>query len=174
MKQLIAVLAMVAAVGLVASPAMAAHDGGGKGKSGTSGGSAIWIAAVNDVPVNDGTASASTQSPTTYLGDTLRFGTTVEPLAGWEYPMVDLSCYQDVNGDGTIDTNLLGPDVVFTWLDEPDAYFTLGGYSSIWTLRGGGDATCRANLVAVGWKGGKQSARVLKSLDAWTAFGTTA
>ena len=26
--------------------------------------------------------------------------------------MIDLSCYQDVNGDGTIDTSLLGPDIV--------------------------------------------------------------
>jgi hypothetical protein len=170
----IAFVAVVASVGLLASPALAARSGGGKGGSSTSGGSAIWIAAVNGVTVNGETTSAATQSSTTYLGDTLQFGATVEPLAGWEYPMVDLSCYQDVNVDGTIDTNLLGPDVVFTWLDKPDAYYTLGGYSSIWTLRGGGDAVCRANLAAYGWKGGKQSIRVLKSLDAWTVLGAAA
>ena len=73
--------------------------------------------------------------------------------------MIALSCYQDVNRDGTVDTNLLGPDVVFTWLDKPSATFTLGGYSSIWTLRGGGDAICRAELDAYGWKGGKESTR---------------
>ena len=53
------------------------------------------------------------------LGDKLKFATTVGSLAGWEYPMVDVQCYQDVNGDGTVDTNLLGPDIVFTWLDKP-------------------------------------------------------
>jgi outer membrane receptor protein involved in Fe transport len=76
---------------------------------------------------------------------------------------------QDVNGDGTVDTNLLGPDIVFSWLDKPDATFTLGGYSSIWTLRGGGDAVCRADLDAYGWKGGKESTRVLASTAGWTA-----
>jgi hypothetical protein len=95
----------------------------------------------------------------------------VEPLAGWEYPMVAVSCYQDVNGDGKVQTDLLGPDVVFTWLDRPSAGFTLGGYSSIWTVRGGGDAVCRADLDAYGWKRGKESTRVLASTSDWTAAG---
>jgi hypothetical protein len=59
--------------------------------------------------------------------------------------MVALSCYQDVNGDGTVDTALLGPEIVFSQLDKPSATFTLGGYSSIWTQRGGGNAICRAD-----------------------------
>jgi hypothetical protein len=143
-----------------AAPAFAAKGGG----SATT--SSIEIATVEG-----GAMTASAQSPAASLGDKLTFRTTVQPLAGWEYPMVALSCYQDVNGDGKVDTNLLGPDVVFTWLDRPSATFTLGGYSSIWTLRGGGEALCRAELDAYGWKGGKQSVRVLASTGNWAAAG---
>jgi hypothetical protein len=98
------------------------------------------------------------------LGGYVGFETNAVGLAGWEYPMVAVSCYQDVNGDGTVDTNLLGPDVVFTWLDHPSSEFLLGAYSSIWTIRGGGPAACRAELDAYGWKGGQESIRVLDSL----------
>jgi hypothetical protein len=146
-------------IALAAAPAMA----GGKPKTSTP--SSISIASI------DGTQmAASTSSPTPSLGDTLTFTTSVGSIAGWEYPMVATSCYQDVNGDGTIDTNLLGPDVVYTWLDHPDALFLLGAYQSIWTLRGGGPAECRADLDAYGWKGGRESTRVLAS----TAFDANA
>lgn len=114
-------------------------------------------------PASAADASITLDQPSPVLGDTVTFTTTVPKLAGWEYPMVAVSCYQDVNADGVVDTNLLGPDVVFTWLDQPQAGFTLGGYMSIWTLRGGGDAVCRADLDAYGWKGGRQSVRVLAS-----------
>lgn len=98
------------------------------------------------------------------LGDTITVTTSVEKLKGFEYPMVDLQCYQDVNGDGFTDVgNLQSPDVVFTWLDQPNASFLLGGYSSIWTLRGGGGAECVANLDAFGWKAGAESVRILDS-----------
>src|SRR5262245_19419004 len=151
---------LILALAVCAAPAFAAKGGG----SATT--SSIAVATVDGGPM-----AAAAQSPTARLGDKLTFKTTVEPLAGWEYPMVALSCYQDVNRDGKVDTNLLGPDVVFTWLDKPSATFTLGGYSSIWTLRGGGDAVCRAELDAYGWKGGKQSVRVLASTADWTASG---
>jgi hypothetical protein len=95
------------------------------------------------------------------VGSELTFKTQVYGLKGWEYPMIAIACYQDVNEDGEVDTNLLGPDIVFTWLDRPNATFTLGGYSSIWTLRGGGPATCKASLMAYGWHGGVQSTRTL-------------
>jgi hypothetical protein len=85
--------------------------------------------------------------------------------------MVALSCYQDVNGDGTVDTNLRGPDIVFGRLDKPSMTFTLGGYSSIWTQRGGGNAVCRAELDAYGWKGGRESVRVLATTGNWAAEG---
>jgi hypothetical protein len=136
------------------------------GKGGGTASSSIAIASVSG-----GTSAAAAQSSTARLGDTLTFKTTVEPLAGWEYPMVAVSCYQDVNGDGTVQTNLLGPDVVFTWLDRPNADFTLGGYSSIWTVRGGGPAVCRADLDAYGWKRGKESTRVLATTGDWNVAG---
>lgn len=154
----IGIAALTVALAVGAGPALA-----GK-RSPTS--SSISIATVSG-----STSLAAEGSSVARLGDTLTFKTTVQPLAGWEYPMVAVSCYQDVNEDGFVDTRLLGPDVVFTWLDHPNASFTLGGYSSIWTLRGGGDAVCRADLDAYGWKGGKQSVRVLASTGHWTAAG---
>jgi hypothetical protein len=48
--------------------------------------------------------------------------------------------------------------------NKPSAAFTLGGYQSIWTLRGGGAGTCRAELYGDGWKGDKQSTRVLATI----------
>jgi hypothetical protein len=144
--------------------AFAAPALGAKPTSG--GGSSIAIATV------DGSGMAAlAPAPAPKLGNTLTFATRVESLAGWEYPMVALSCYQDVNGDGTVDTNLLGPDIVFSQLDKPSATFTLGGYSSIWTQRGGGNAVCRAELDAYGWKGGRQSIRVLATTGNWAAQG---
>jgi hypothetical protein len=149
-----AVLIAAVCLGVAAAPALAGNKGGSTGGSTTT--SSIAIASI------DGTSlAAATAKPTPKLGDTLTFATTIAPIAGWEYPMVDLQCYQDVNGDGTVDTNLLGPDIVFTWLDKPTAGYTLGGYSSIWTQRGGGAAVCIAKLDAFGWKGGKESVRVL-------------
>jgi hypothetical protein len=120
----------------------------------------IAIASINGVQL-----TGSSPQPTPALGDTLTFATSGGSLAGWEYPMVAVSCYQDVNGDGVIDTNLLGPDVVYTWLDKPSAQFLLGAYSSIWTQRGGGPAECRADYDAYGWKGGSESIRVLNSVS---------
>lgn len=159
----IAFTAAIFAFAVLAAPAIAGK-GGGSGGSGSVA-SSIAIASV------DGARMSASSAPRPSLGGAMTFATTVEPLAGWEYAMVALSCYQDVNADGSVDTNLLGPDVVFTWLDRPDATYTLGGYASIWTNRGGGDAVCRADLDAYGWKGGKQSVRVLASTGDWLATG---
>ena len=153
---------IVGAVVGITTPALAGK--GGSGGSSTT--SKISIATV------DGTSmAAATVKPAPKLGDTVTFATAVEPLAGWEYPMVVVSCYQDVNGDGYTDTNMLGPDIVYSWVDKPTATFTMGAYSSIWTLRGGGNATCRAELDAYGWKGGKESIRVLAGTADWVAQG---
>jgi hypothetical protein len=155
----ITIAALIVVLALSAAPAFAGKGGGSPATS------SIAIASVS------GSGNAAAVQSNAGLGDTLTFKTTVEPLAGWEYPMVAVSCYQDVNGDGKVQPDLLGPDVVFTWLDRPSAGFTLGGYSSIWTLRGGGDAVCRADLDAYGWKRGKESTRVLASTNYWTAAG---
>jgi len=155
-----------AALGAMAAPALANKGGNGGSGGTTASPSSIAIASVDGTTMN-----AATTSPTTKLGDTLTFATTVGSLAGWEYPMVALSCYQDVNGDGKIDTSILGPDIVFSQLDKPSATFLLGGYSSIWTLRGGGDAVCRAELDAYGWKAGQESIRLLASTTNWVSAG---
>jgi hypothetical protein len=149
MKKWSWLLAPAVVIALTAIPAHAAKRSGGTSPS-------IAIASI------DGTKmAAGTTTPTPSLGETLTFTTTVGPVAGWENPMVVTSCYQDVNGDGTIDTNLLGPDIVYSWVDQPGAQFLLGALSSIWTQRGGGAAECRGELDAYGWKGGKESVRVL-------------
>jgi hypothetical protein len=113
--------------------------------------------------------AAAPLSPTTKLGDSLTFATTVQSLAGWQYPMVGVACFQDVNGDGTVDTSVTGPDVVYTQLDKPSATFMLGGYSSIWTARGGGSAVCRADLYSYGFKNGNEYTQVLATTGNWSS-----
>ena len=78
--------------------------------------------------------------------------------------MVALSCYQDVNGDGKVDTSMFGPDIVLVLLDRPDSSFLLSG-GSRWAARGGGAATCRADLDAYGWQNKVQSIRILDSSE---------
>jgi len=147
-----------AAVILVAAVfALPAFAGNSKGGAGTT--SSIKVASID--------GAAAPLSPTTKLGDTMNFTTTVQSLAGWQHPMVAVSCYQDVNSDGTIDTSVTGPDVVYTQLDTPSATFTLGGYSSIWTNRDGGPALCRADLYSYGFKSGVEYATVLASTGNW-------
>ena len=144
---------------VVAAPAMAAQ--GGKPSTGTT--SKITLASVNGTPTG---AAAAAVTPK--YGDTVRFSTTVEKLAGWEYPMVALTCYQDVNSDGKIETNMFGPDIVFAApLAKPSGAFTLGGGTSTspWASRGGGAAVCRADLDAYGWTNKSQSIRVLASTE---------
>jgi hypothetical protein len=153
----IAVLALIAA-GLVvaaASPALA-------GKPNNTAPSRIAIATINGVPMG-----STVQAITTRYGDTLTFATTIEKLSGNQWPMISVSCYQDVNGDGRVDTNLLGPDIVFGLLDHPTSSFQLAG-SSLWSQRGG-NATCHADLYAYGFKGGSQTIRFLAGTENWGA-----
>jgi hypothetical protein len=142
---------------VVAAPAIAATGGNGRGgQPGNGTTSNIELASVNGTPAG---AAAAAVAPK--YGDTLRFSTTVEKLAGWEYPMVALTCYQDVNRDGRVDTNMFGPDIVFGALDRPDAAFGLYGGFRSW----GGAAVCRADLDAYGWQNKVESIRVLDSTE---------
>lgn len=125
----------------------------------TGGTSSIKFASI------DGAAAPVT--PTTKVGDSLTFATTVQPLAGWQHPMVAVSCYQDVDQNGVVDTSVTGPDVVYTELETPSATFTLGGYASIWTNRGGGPAVCRADLYSYGFKSGTEYSQVLATTGNW-------
>jgi hypothetical protein len=146
--------AVILVAAIFALPAFAGNKGGGNTTT-----SSIKFASID--------GAAAPLSPTTKLGDSVSFTTTIQSLAGWQHPMVAVSCYQDVNGDGVVDTTITGPDVVYTQLDAPSTTFTLGGYSSIWTLRGGGPATCRADLDSYGWKSGVEYTSVLATTGNW-------
>lgn len=107
------------------------------------------------------------------LGGTVTFQTTNDNLKGWQYPLVVVACYQDVDGDGVIGMPPQfegSPDLVFAQLDYPDANFVLGGGSSAWLDRGG-PATCIAKLYAYGFKGGHEDITLLASTDTWAANG---
>jgi hypothetical protein len=90
------------------------------------------------------------------LGDRVNFATTVGSVAGWEYPMVVVSCYQS----GTM---------VWSTADDPTASFLLGGTNSDWAVNGG-NAGCTATLDAYGWHRGVESIRYLAD----TSFDATA
>lgn len=93
-----------------------------------------------------------------YLGGLVTFTTTYPRLTDntAKYPRVEVRCYQDVNGNGTVTTTgPTDPDFVYAEAMSADqatnvsiigsAGLTLGGSSSTWKTRGGA-ATCNADL----------------------------
>lgn len=114
---------MRAAVALVALAALVFAGGAGYGK----GGKPKAVVAGGSSIVLDQAAPA--------LGDDVTFTTTVQPLTGQAYPMIDLECYQ-------------GGAIVFSQLDHPDADFLLGGGGSVWKDVTGGAADCVAKLMS--------------------------
>ena len=141
---------LVAPAIVIALAAMPAHAAKKPASGGS--GSSITIATINGVS----TAKAATVSPTPARGDAVTFATTAAGLAGWEYPMVEVWCYQ-------------GSTEVWMDLDKPATQFLLGGAGSLWFANGGG-ASCTATLDAYGWRGGQESIRKLDSYD-FTATG---
>jgi hypothetical protein len=101
-----------------------------------------------------------------YLGSEVTFATTypkpTNPI-NKNQPMVQIDCFQDVNGDGKVDTTnnytygngSLSPDLVYGGLITTNQEYqksltgyagdVLGGGGSIWKDRGGA-ATCNATL----------------------------
>ena len=136
MKKLIVAIVLATCIGILALPATA---GGRKGNT-TGGTSTIKLESYSDLRI----------------GGSVGFDTNAVGLAGWEYPMVSLSCYQSGS-------------LVYIGLAKPGAEFLLGGPGSVWAANGGG-AYCDADLDAYGWKSGKESVRVLDSLG-FTATG---
>ena len=137
MKKLVVAIVLATCIGILALPATA---GGRKGNT-TGGTSTIKLESYSELK----------------LGGYAGFETNAVGLAGWEYPMVAVWCYQS-------------GDLVYMELNKPAAEFLLGGASSAWLSKGGG-ATCEADLYAYGWKGGKESTRVLASTGNWPAQG---
>jgi hypothetical protein len=144
---------------MVAVPSALAGKGGGASGT-TSSSPSIVMATLNGTTMN-----ASTRSLTPAYTNTVTWSTVSGSVAGWETPEVVLSCFQDVNGDGVVDTTLGGPDTVYSWINSPGAVFSFSGQgqTSTWSLRGGGAATCRADLDAYGWKSGQSTVRLLAS-----------
>ena len=137
LTKFVAIAAILLAVAaLSATPSLAAK--GGKPGTASSTGSSI----VLNYPAT--TESADVSWPR--LGDSVSFSTVATGLAGWEYPMVAIWCYQD----GVL---------VYMELATPDSAFILGGGSSDWRLNGGA-ANCEAYLYAYG-KGPHESIRTL-------------
>jgi hypothetical protein len=133
----------------------------------SSAGSSIAIASVNGTATN----AASTLSSTVQYGSTMTFATNVQQLAGWQYPMVAVTCYQDLNGDGVVDTSNTSNEIVYSSLDKPSATFDIGSPYSIWGYRGGGSAVCRADLDSYGFKSGVEYVQVLASTGNWNVSG---
>jgi hypothetical protein len=123
--------------------------------------------------INGASLSGSKLAPAPAYLDTVTWATVAGSVAGWETPEVVLSCFQDVNGDGVVDTSLTGPDIVYSWVASPSSVFSFSGQgqTSTWSLRGGGPATCRADLDAYGWKGGKSTVRLLASTGSFPVSG---
>lgn len=117
----------------------------------------------------DDTVSSITINDTTDLhyGDTLDYSYTLEKLKGQDYGVVGLTCYQDVDEDGTVDTSPAGPDMVYAApLAKPGDPVRAGGptTTSLWTDRGG-TAVCRLDLYAYGKQGNQQTIRHLDSSE---------
>jgi hypothetical protein len=123
--------------GLVFIPSVARAGKGGNGKgNGVTAGTATSSIALNE-------------SSYVGLGGTVTFSASAAGLAGWEYPMVAVWCYQN-------------DALVYMELATPDTAFVLGGSGSEWRTSGG-PADCSAVLYAYGWKGGQESIRELAS-----------
>ena len=127
MTKLIVAIVLATCIGILALPATA---GGRKGNT-TGGTSTIKLESYSDLR----------------LGGYAVFDTNAVGLAGWEYPMVAVWCYQS-------------GDLVYMALNKPATEFLLGGAASAWVTKGG-PATCEADLYAYGWKGGQESIRNL-------------
>lgn len=117
----------IALAAVAAKPTLAARSSG-----------ASWIT-LNPSPLIGGPK----------LGGTVTFSSYAGGLAGWEWPMVAVSCSQS----GT---------VVYVELEAPSSSFLLGGNSSQWLLNGGA-ASCTATLYAYGFHAGSESIRTLAS-----------
>ena len=147
MRKMVVALAVLAAIATFSTAGYS-----GKALKPTSGSSSI---ALDSVLAADGTARlAGTAQPS--LGNRVTFKTSVGSLAGWEYPMVVVSCYQSGK-------------MVWSTADDPSAAFLLGGTNSDWAI-GGGSAACTATLAAYGWHRGIESIRSLAD----TSFDATA
>lgn len=94
---------------------------------------------VDGVAVNgcasDQASVTSAASP--HLVGTVGFAAPAQPLAGCEYPMDTVSCYQDLNSDGSDEWPNDGGDLVYAEMRKPDQELALGGAGSVCLRKGG-------------------------------------
>ena len=122
-KKLLGLLVVGAA--LVATPAVAMAGKGG----------AKPTPVVSSITLTQG-SDTSRVVGTLAFGSAVTFTTTVEPLAGREWPMVSLDCRTVLDGC-----------LLYGQLDFPEATFILGGgWSPWWNVES--DAECTAQLLA--------------------------
>src|SRR5262245_27600098 len=110
MRKTFVAAATVAIFALLVTPAFAAPggNGGGKGKPGSG----------SELPA---TSSIAFEEYSHFsLGSEVGFSTTAVGLASWEWPMVTIWCYQDLNGDGIHTFPNDGGDLVYAQMDHPD------------------------------------------------------
>ncbi len=140
-------------------------------------------ALTHAAPKNSSTSSTSSiklDQSSPYLGGQVTFTTTYPRLHDntVKFPRVEVRCYQDVNGNGTITTTgPTDPDFVYAEAMSADqatniqvngqAGITLGGSSSKWLTRGGA-ATCNSDLYYFS-TGGQYI--VLAATSNWQAAG---
>lgn len=96
-------------------------------------------------------------------GDLLTFTYTAQKLGGG-HPMIEVSLYQDTNGDGVIDETLLGPDLVYVTLNKPEqSSVPLGSGSTALDLTK--PAKGHARLYNYGWKAKQEYINLLANID---------
>jgi hypothetical protein len=153
MRKVFVAAATVAIFALLVMPAFAKPGGNGGGKGG---GGGQQVVASSSIVLEDYSYL--------HFGGEVGFATEAAGLAGWEWPMVTVWCYQDLNGDGVREFPEDDGDLVYAQMDHPDVEFVLGGGSSDW-LTSGGPAECKAKLYAYGNKSGNESIRELASTE---------
>jgi len=145
-------------------------------------------ALTHAAPPSTSTASSITLDQTApYLGGEVTFTTTYPKLKGNITPRVTVWCFQDVNGDGTITTTrtVSNGDYVYAATASTDRAqqlsltgsegLILGGNpsnGSIWVQRGGGPATCNAELFYYSYSGKQQVYNYLAETPNWQAAGS--
>lgn len=141
---------------------------------------AIWKTFAAPAPSGPSTITLDQKDP--YLGSSVTFTVTYPKLKGNPTPRIAVRCFQDVDGDGTVDTKDWNPvtnkDFVYGEAGSADQAkqqaltgnpgFLLGGGGSEWKTRGGA-ATCNAELFYFTYKGGQQYYHFLAVGPDWAA-----
>lgn len=112
----------------------------------------------------EGSISGPNEAGPYQYGDSVTFSTSSNLKGNNPHPMVELACYQDLNGDNEVTLGLFNGDLAWVALQVPGTAFVLGDGTNT-TLDRNQPASCQARLLAYGWKGGQQSIQELAAGD---------